>query len=200
MNSFDELRARLATAPDETQRRLYFAATLASEAGMQGDEFIVVGGSAIELYTVGEYTSGDIDIVSVDSAKLRTILGKWGFARAGRGLEHADLRLFVDFVRYPYTGNVAKTRLMSTPYGTVRVAAVEDLVVKRLASTKFWKVEGDLEHAKLLAYLLYDTIDWAYLEEYARREQVWDLAEELQVAARRGRGSKAAAGRRSENP
>ena len=63
------------------------------------------------------------------------------------------------------------------------------------ARTKFWKKEGDLEHAKLLAYLLYDTIDWAYLEEYARREQVWDLAEELQAAARRGRGSKAVAGR-----
>jgi hypothetical protein len=185
--SYDELVARLAAAPDETTRRLFFAATLASAAGMRGEQFIVVGGSAIELYTSGEYTSADIDIVAVDSKLVRSILESWGFSRAGRGLESKALRLFVDLVKYPYTGSVARLRPMGTPYGAVQVAAVEDLIVKRLLSTRFWKVAGDLEHAKMLAYQYYQSIDWVYLEEYARREEVLDIAQDLRAAARKAR-------------
>jgi len=34
---------------------------------------------------------------------------------------------------------------MSHPYGPVRLAAIEDLLVKRLASAKHWKVRGDFD-------------------------------------------------------
>ena len=172
---YEELTAKLGAAPDKTRQRLYLAALLADGAAIPTDEFFVVGGSAIEIYTVGKYTSGNVDIVSSQNERLREVLKSWGFQREGRVWTNEELGLVVDLCRYPYTGDVEKTTVVTTPYGSIRLAAIEDLLVKRLMSTKFWKEKGDFDHAKLLAIEFGDRIDWDYVEEFARREDVSDL-------------------------
>ena len=189
--SYEDLRAKLRAAPDETQYRLYFAALLADAAAVGADDFFIVGGSAIEIYTVGEYTSGDIDIVSSQNERLRAVLKSWSFRREGRVWVNEDLRLVVDLNSYPYTGDVGKTTIMTTPYGTVRLAAIEDLLVKRLISAKFWKQKGDFDHARLLAVTFRDRIDWDYVESFARREDVSDMLARLRDAPGSGRSSRA---------
>jgi len=187
--SLEALEAKLNVATDPTQRRLYFAALLASAADLTADEFFVVGGSAIEFYTAGEYTSGDVDVVSSRNERLREILRNWGFRRDGRIWFHEDLDLVVDIHRYPYTGDVGKTTVVSTPYGLVRLAAIEDLLVKRLISTKFWRIKDDFEQAKLLAIEFADRIDWEYVERFARQEDVVDLLTILrEIADARNKG------------
>ena len=185
--AYDELKAKLRAATGPTQRRLYFAALLADAAAVPTDQFYVVGGSAIEFYTVGEYTSGDIDVVSSRNDRLREILAAWKFEGTGRIWSNEELNLVVDLNRYPYSGNAEKTQVVTTPYGAIRLAAIEDLLVKRLISTKFWKEREDFEHAKLLAFDFWDRIDWEYVEGFARREDVLDLLVPLRqaVAARR---------------
>ncbi len=190
--SFEDVRARLEAAENVTQRRLYFSALLATAAAVPTDEFFVVGGSAIEFYTVGEYTSGDIDIVSSRNERLRKVLVKWGFRRTGRVWSHDGLGLVVDLNAYPYSGDAARTQVVATPYGAIRLAALEDLLVKRLISAKFWKIKEDFEHAKLLAFEFGDRMDWKYVEAYAGREDVLDFLAVLRSAvagrteARRG--------------
>jgi hypothetical protein len=184
-----ELKAKLSAAPDETRYRLYFAALLAAHAEVPPDDFYVVGGSAIEIYTAGQYTSGDIDIVSSKSERLRAALRSWGFGREGRVWISEDLRLVVDLVRSPYTGSAERTTLMTTPYGPVRLAAIEDLLVKRLASAKHWKQPGDLKHAMLLALQFLDRIDWAYVESFAREHDVGEMAGELRAAVEKTGGA-----------
>src|SRR3990170_5879733 len=180
--SYENLKAKLSAAPDRTQYRLYFSALLAKAAAIPTDEFFVVGGSAIEIYTVGEYTSGDLDIVSSQNERLRTVLKSWNFQRDGRIWVNAELGLVVDLNRYPYAGDIEKTTIVTTPYGSIRLSAIEDLLVKRLASAKFWKQKDDFDHAKLLTVEFWDRIDWAYLERFASEKEVSDLLARLREA------------------
>lgn len=192
--SFEELKAKLGAAPDQARYKLYFAALLADSASVRTDEFFVVGGSAIEFYTVGEYTSGDIDVVSSQNERLREVLKSWKFRRDGRVWVSDDLGLVVDLNRYPYTGDVEKTTVVSTPYGRIRLAAIEDLLVKRLISTKFWNQKGDFEQAQLLALGFWNRIDWDYVHRFAQREDVIDLLTLLrQVAQTRAKAGKTSA-------
>lgn len=179
MISYDEVVQELGRARSPTERRLHFAALLASAGGASTDEFIVVGGSAIEFYTSGQYTSGDIDIVTTAPVNWAKILRAWKFEEQGRIWYSSDLKIVVDFVKPPYTYDVTRTQVLLTPHGSLRVAAIEDLLVKRLISAKFWKTPGDIEHAKLLAIAHWDGIDWEYVQGLARQFEVADVLSSL---------------------
>lgn len=172
----------LAGTSDPSQRTLYFSALLAQEAGLR-EGLIVVGGSAIEIYTHGAYVSGDIDVIG-PRARIERVLRDWGFQKDGRTWWSAEWKLVIDIVRSEgYTGSEVRLRVFESPYGTVRVAAVEDLIIGRLASTKFWKLPEDLKQATLLAIEYVDTIDWGYVELRASKEDVSDLLVELRHRA-----------------
>lgn len=177
--TYDEMRKHLQRAASPTERRLHFAAILGKAAGVPTDDMIIVGGSAIEFYTVGEYTSDDIDIVSSQTRVLKDVLRGWAFRVEGRIYVNEEIGIVVDFVRYPYTGDRSKTQVLSTPFGAIRVAALEDLVVKRLISTKHWKIKGDFEHARLLVALYGDRMDWDYIEGLSVEQHVLDVLEIL---------------------
>lgn len=58
MKTAEEIGRILADA-GPTEKVAYFGALLARESGLDADERIVVGGSAIEIYTRGGIASGD---------------------------------------------------------------------------------------------------------------------------------------------
>lgn len=182
MIPYEEVVVAVRKARSPTEGRIYFAALLASAAGVPPDDFIVVGGSAIEFHTVGEYTSSDVDIVSSRWSGLRDVLRGWRFTGGLRVWVNVDLGIAVDLVKHPYTGDIGRTHVVSTPYGEIRVAGIEDLLVKRLASTKHWKVAGDFEHARLLAVLYREKIDWAYVGQLAKTYDVEDVLAVLMKA------------------
>ena len=176
---YAEVRRAVRGARSATEGRIHFAAILAGAARLGPDDFIVVGGSAIEFHTVGEYTSGDIDIVSSEPEALREVLRRWTFTGGPRVWSSDDLGIVVDLVKSPYAGDVDRSQVVTTPYGTIRVAGVEDLLVKRLASAKHWKAPGDVDHAKMLAVLYRDRIDWAYVRRFAALNDVEDFLDAL---------------------
>lgn len=180
-----DIKAKIDAAPNLREYQLAFVALLGKAAGVPSDELIVVGGSAIEVYTEGKYTSGDVDIVSSRGDALRRVLVSWEFRRTGRVWQNEAWGLVVDLVKPPYTGSLDHTTVSNTPFGQVRLAALEDLIVKRLMSTRFWKVPGDRLHALMLAEKFYSSLDWKYIEAFATREEVADLAAELRAEAGR---------------
>lgn len=182
---YDQVLTKLRAAEDATKRGVYFVALLGTAANVPADDLIVVGGSAIEFYTVGEYTSGDIDLVSNEADRLKEVLRSWNFHREGRVWVSEELGIVVDFGSYPYTWDKSRTQLLKTPYGPIRLAALEDLLVKRLVSAKHWEREGDFQHALLLGDLYRDRMDWDYIEEVARQQQVLDMLETLQSTLER---------------
>ncbi|MFQ5951687.1 MAG: DUF6036 family nucleotidyltransferase [Candidatus Geothermarchaeales archaeon] len=179
MISYDELLSYLNLAATPTERMVHFAALLGKAAKITPDDLILVGGSAVQFYTVGEYTSGDIDIVSSSRHRLEGVLKKWRFSKPSRIWLNEEIEMVVDIRPSPYTGDISRTELVSTPYGEVRVASLEDLVVSRLVSTKHWKIPGDFDHARLLSVQEGHRMDWDYIERRAREEFVEDLLKVL---------------------
>ncbi len=175
MTSADEVGRILASTPKSHDRILYFAALLAKESG---SEVVVVGGSAIEVYTRGGYVSGDIDI-RTDRKVAHRVLAKWNFRDEGRLWIRSDWKIAVDVVGDGYSGDPYRTTTVSTPYGPVRIAVVEDVFIKRLASAKHWQVKEALNEAELLWSDYRVTMDVAYLDRQARTYDVGDLLREF---------------------
>jgi hypothetical protein len=180
MTDANEVGRILTSTSKKYERILYFSALLARESG---SPLIVVGGSAIEVYTRGEYVSGDLDL-RADRAAVHAVLKKWGFEDRGRLWTRSDWQLAVDIVGDEYSGDPYRSTTVSTPFGPVRVAVVEDLLVKRLAAAKHWQVPEALEEADLLWRGYHDEVDTAYLESQAVTYHVTDLLDAL----RRQRG------------
>ncbi|MCI4361408.1 MAG: hypothetical protein L3J91_06850, partial [Thermoplasmata archaeon] len=144
----------LASAETHADRILYLSALLAAAIDQGVGSVIVVGGSAIEIYVSGRYVSDDIDLVAARPPAIR-VLESWGFRTEGRTWFHDEWKLDVDLVRDPsgYTGSRDRTREMATPFGPVRLAAPEDLIIRRLAEAKHWQGRKTvaLEQAVMLA-------------------------------------------------
>jgi hypothetical protein len=179
--SAEEIGRLLGTPGPTYSRIILFGALLSTEIG---SEVIVVGGSAIEVYTRGGYASGDIDIVGGEE-RIRTVLKRWGFHKDGRIWIQEDWKLAVDTVGEHYTGDRSRTRELSTSYGRVRLAGVEDLIAKRLASAKHWNIPDDIGQAAQLLAGFGDEIDWTYLQEVAARHAVTDLLIDLRKRVER---------------
>jgi hypothetical protein len=173
----DQFREVIAKAKDRPERNLWLGALLGKEAETA---VVVVGGSAIEVYTSGQYVSGDIDLVG-DRNSIIATLERWGFRRDGRLWSRPDLDLWADPVGRFYTGDERRLREVVTPYGPVRLASVEDLIAKRLIETKVWPRGGTdmFSQAVALAAEYSDEIDWDYVTQVARRDRADDLVPEL---------------------
>jgi hypothetical protein len=176
MRTVDDVQRMLDSEPDRFRRGFYFAAMLSEAAGR--DELVIVGGSAIEVYTAGAYASGDTDVVG-NRDRVEAALKKWGFKKPGMGWIRDGWPFFIQFVGSKYTGSWARTRQLQTPYGRVRLAAVEDLIVKRLASAMSTGYQPDYRDAVLLASEFEGEIDWDYATETARRWHASELLERL---------------------
>ncbi len=171
MTSTEEVERILAADPSPDQRILNFAALLERDCGT---EIIVVGGSAIEVHRRGKYHSDDLDLRG-DRAAIRRVLTRWGFRNAGKIWLREDWKIAVDVVGTKYTGDPYRAVRIETPYGPVRVAAVEDLIIKRLAAAKHWQVKSAVEEAALLWRDYWDRIDFEYLNRQAKTYEVVDI-------------------------
>lgn len=181
----EDLSRILAKARGRGERNLWLGALLRKETAV---DVVIVGGSAIEVYTNGMYVSGDIDVVG-ERRSIISALERWGFHREGRLWARPDLELWLDPVGRGYTGDVRKLREVSTPYGPVRLASVEDLIAKRLIEAKVWPRAGTemFDQAIALAAEYGDDVDWDYVTLVAKRERADDLVLELRRRAARTR-------------
>jgi hypothetical protein len=194
-----EVEAVLNQSGTRESRILNFAAVLARESR---EEVIVVGGSAIEVYTPGAYASGDIDLVG-DKDAILAVLTKWKFTEHGRLWIRKDWRIAIDVVGPTYTGSLFRTSLTQTKYGPVRIAAIEDLLIKRLALAKHWRAKAALDEAALLWKDYKERMDMNYVEECARNYDVIDILKDFRsamdaprVAAKRARSKGSRPGRK----
>jgi hypothetical protein len=175
MMTTEEVGEILAATARSYDRILAFGALLTRESGT---DVVIVGGSAIEVYTRGGYVSGDIDL-RADRASVERVLAQWGFEHKGRLWIRPGWGIAVDVVADVYSGDPYRATTISTPHGSVRIAVVEDLFVKRLAAAKHWQVEAALEEAYLLWRDYRDRMDVAYLDKQARTYKVVDLLTEV---------------------
>lgn len=178
----DSLRAAAALG-DRAQRTLRTAAVV-SEALQRAGVIapVLVGGGAVEIYTRSAYTTRDLDFVAASSSELEKALGPLGFVREGRHWVNEELGLLIEF---PSAVLAPAVSVSIDVEGTeLRIIAVEDLIVDRLASWKHWGWDPDGAAATLLL-ALHPDLDEQRLQRRAEDEDVDDALSLVRSLAKR---------------
>ena len=126
---------------DPTVKHLKLASLCSALFLENGIQLVVVGGSAIEFYTEGAYTSGDVDLcvlraeMPLTARSRQQIMGKLKATGGPRTWEVSGA--FVDVLGQ--FENLAQTsiRTITAPYGDVRLSPVEELIVERVLVSKY---------------------------------------------------------------
>jgi len=163
--------SQLKKEPNELRRKMLFLGYLTDRLDRKSQSIYLVGGQAVETYTAGQFTTGDIDITSTDRETTEGILGRMGFKRGGMVWINEALGMAVHIVD-TIPNRTEKTRLIRVGPFTVRVVGIEDLIVDRLAAAKFWKSDRDAEQAEALFNAFVRQIDMKYLRKRAGEEKV----------------------------
>lgn len=166
------------------KKRAFFTALLSDEVfELTGKRPIVVGGEALEIYSQGNYTTGDIDLKG-DKVAIETVLRRLCFIKA-KGWGQKELDLYVEWLGNGLEeGKEAeeKTRLVEIMGRNVRLISIEDLIIDRLNAAKWW---GDKD-SEMWASFLYrfgkeiSDIDPGYLRKRAAVENVSDRLKEIE--------------------
>lgn len=176
---------QLLSIENEARRRAFFIALLSGEMSRRGAERpIVVGGEAVELYTQGRYTTGDIDIKGQKDV-LDAVLRDWGFVKEGRVWSSSEYDLYIDWLGGSLDeGAEAEKRtniIALAPGLEIRVISFEDLIVDRLCAAKYWDDSDSLIWAKVLIEILMKSggADTGYLIKRAEQENVAELLSQV---------------------
>jgi predicted nucleotidyltransferase len=131
----------IAAETDVTVKHLKLASLCSTLFAERGVELVVVGGSAIEFYTEGAYTSGDVDLCVLSSREPLTvrlrqeIMGRLSAKGGPRSWEVGDA--YIDILGS--FENLARTavRTIRAPFGSVKVSPVEELIVERVLVSRY---------------------------------------------------------------
>lgn len=111
---------------------------------------ILVGGAAVELYSGGAYTTGDLDFVGSVPPAVASALEDAGFDRRGRHWIHEAGEIFIEFPSSGLDGGEESVTLEAEGHNVV-VVDPEALIADRLAAWQAWKSPEDGVNAWLVA-------------------------------------------------
>ncbi len=171
---------------DPVKKRAIFIGILSREiVRLGGKPPVVVGGEAVELYTQGSYTTGDIDIKSPKTI-TEDILKDWGFVKKERSWSNNSLDIYIDWLGESLDeGSDAEKRVVTLIIADkyeVRIVSIEDLIIDRLNAFKWWKDEDSFMWAKVLIQVkakMQEALDLDYLNKRAKDEDIEELFNEV---------------------
>lgn len=123
---------------DLFEQRLLLMGRISRLFRERGWELVVVGGSALEFYTEGQYLSGDIDVCRqrgqspIPASVERDVMNAVGGVSTGTRRQWKVGDVFVDFLGEVETGRNPVFRDLETPEGPVRIMPAEDVLVERI--------------------------------------------------------------------
>lgn len=120
---------------DPLTRGLLLAALVTRLFKAAGFDLVVVGGSAVEVYTEGAYMSGDIDLCKrnlrpVPPRTAQDLMAKLGATGGPRSWKVAGI--FVDLLGLIENEAVTPYRKIETPYGALEIIPPELILVERV--------------------------------------------------------------------
>ncbi len=160
------------------------------ELAKLGATAYLVGGEAVEIYTAGQFSTGDIDVTTSNREATIKLLRSMGFTRTGMIWLKTDLGIAVQIVA-SYPSSIEKARTISIDGYKVSVVGVEDLIVDRLVAAKYWRSNPklDVEQASVLLNEFKSGLDQEYLERRASEEKVGDYLDSLPRFRSSGKGT-----------
>ncbi|MBT9168452.1 MAG: hypothetical protein DDT19_01797 [Syntrophomonadaceae bacterium] len=186
---FKEKISRLKDVEDKVKKRALFTAAVSEEIfRLKGVRPIVVGGEALEIYSQGNYTTGDIDLKAPKDI-LDKILRANGFngyiySKKTKSYYNKELDIFVEWVGASLEEGAEsekRTMLVNVSGSLVRLIPIEDLIIDRINAAKFWK-DADSERWAEFLFLMgsgLNKIDMTYLRKRACEEDVGDALDSI---------------------
>jgi hypothetical protein len=148
---------------------------LICDALIAKDIYVVLsGGSCVEIYSRGEYTSWDLDLINQYNEqfkKIRAVMYELGFKEQNKYFVHEDTNYFIEFPSGPLgvgdapVENIAE---IDTEAGVLRLLTPTDCVKDRLAAYYHWDDEQSLQQAIWVAQL--NIIDLQSIKEWSVKE------------------------------
>lgn len=169
----------LKAMPDGWRKRLQFMAILTEALERRGLRPVVVGGHAVEFYTLGGYATADMDIVISDAAILDESLKSFGFAREGRHWYSTELDIAIESPASVLAGDVQRISEVEVNGLRVYIIGIEDIIIDRLNAFVHWRSERDGEWAKEMFAMHRNEIEMAYLNRRAVDEHVEDALDAM---------------------
>lgn len=174
MLSIEEAKCRLAKLKGKSKFEK-MVQTTAILTGLFANEHlnpIIVGGLAVEIYTRGEYTTSDIDLIFSQRDIADHYLKNLGFISEGRHWYHKELLVSVeipdDILKDADDDRVIKLELEDGLY--VYVIGIEDIILDRLRACVHWKSTSDCEWGKRLFLMHFDRLDVTYLKTTSKKD------------------------------
>ena len=168
----------LRAVEDPMERRLGFCAVLTEALG--GDlPPVIVGGHAVEFYSLGRYATSDVDLIVEHKGPIEELLRAWGFTPTGRSWWRADIDVQVDLIAVQVLRSEAYVRRVRVRGRTAYIVRVEEVVVDRLAACVHWQIPEDCEWAAQVTRMNRERVDWTYLERRAEEEGVTQALADL---------------------
>lgn len=171
---------------DETRQKMTLAAFLAQRFQEKGVNLVVVGGAAVQYYTLSEFVTHDLDaILSGDTKEIiEEVMRGLGFKRTTmyRHFEYPSFGFVVEFPPSPVeiaSRVITKMNLVKTQEGEVRVVRVEDMIMDRITAAVEWKDRACLDQAKLMYAKHYSSMDQDYLTQFAKEEGYQKILKEV---------------------
>jgi hypothetical protein len=137
-------------------------------------EVVLSGGSCVEIYSKGDYTSYDLDLVNRYNErffKIKTIMEALGFTEKGKYFIHKDTEYFIEFPSGPLgvgDSSVEKLEEIRTKYGILKLLTPTDCVKDRLAAYFHWDDNQSLQQALWVAQQ--NKIDLDELKQWSLKE------------------------------
>ncbi len=148
---------------------------------------VIVGGNAVEFYTLGGYATNDVDLVHPRSQSVGDLLESWGFEKEGRHWVHRELDLYVEVPADSLEDADASRVTRADIEGlSVIIIGLEDLIIDRLNAAVHWRSADDEYWASELVRTNLDRLDWDYLRRRCEEEKTFLTLEALENKVRHG--------------
>jgi predicted nucleotidyltransferase len=175
----EELLSKAKRIENLLERKLFFTAILTEKLKDENSKPIIVGGTAVEFYTLGGYSTFDLDLVYKEKEKIDKIFKEFGFKRYGRHWYNEELDLAVEIPSSTLIGSENRLTKIKIEGLTAYMIGIEDIIADRLNAYVHWKSEDDCEWARRMMILHRDKIDWNYLKERSKKDKTYAALKKL---------------------
>ncbi|MBU7007081.1 UbiD family decarboxylase [Phosphitispora fastidiosa] len=170
---------------DKNKRQISIAGIITKSLEPLGIIPVVVGGAAVEFYTLGQYATMDIDFVGTINNEMKEVMASLGFEREGRYWRIPGTDIMVEFPSDKLVGSMDKVQPVEHNGQQAYYIGIDDLILNRVQEAKHWNDMGSKEWARTLMVAHYDDIDWSYCHKNASKFGCRDKLEEIQKEAKK---------------
>ncbi|MEW6081565.1 MAG: hypothetical protein AB1576_07295 [Bacillota bacterium] len=174
MNSIEQFKKELVQLAGKSRYEIMTETTAIFTALIEpyGIIPVVVGGLAVEIYTRGQYTTLDIDLVMHRRELAGETLARLGFLQEGRHWYHPELEVAIEIPDDVLEGadreKIIKINLPSGRY--LYVIGIEDIILDRLRACVHWRSTSDCEWGLRMLKVHYVSLDLDYMRTMAKND------------------------------